>query len=97
MADYLIFEIDITDPAWGPEYGEKVGPLVAKHGGKVIVRSTDPIRVEGKRGPPTVVVVLEFPTRAAAQAWHSDPEYKPLIDLRNTGSSAEALLVDGVS
>lgn len=96
MASYIIFEIDITDPSWGPEYAEKVGPLVAKHDGKLLIRSTDAVRLEGQRGQPTVVVVLEFPTREAAQAWHSDPEYKPLIDLRNTGSSAEALLVDGV-
>ncbi len=96
MAAYLMFEIDITDPAWGPEYGEKVKPLVAKHGGKVIIRSTEPVRIEGARGLPTVVVVLEFPSRNAAQAWYDDPAYKPLIDLRNTGSSAEGLLVDGI-
>ncbi|MBT5108980.1 MAG: DUF1330 domain-containing protein [Rhodospirillaceae bacterium] len=96
MAAYFLFEIDITDPSWGAEYGEKVGPLVAKHGGKLLVRSTDPVRAEGSRGLPTVVVVLEFPTREAAEAWHGDPEYKPLIDLRNSGSTAECLLVDGV-
>lgn len=28
MAAYFLFEIDITDPSWGAEYGEKVGPLV---------------------------------------------------------------------
>jgi uncharacterized protein (DUF1330 family) len=96
MAAYFIIEVDITDPSWGPEYGEKVGPLVAKHGGKVIARSTEPARLEGERPLPTVVVMLEFPTPEAVQAWHSDPEYKPLIDLRNTGSTAEALLIDGL-
>ncbi len=70
--------------------------MVEKHGGKLIIRTTEAVRVEGSRGLPTVVVVLEFPTREAAQAWHGDPDYQPLIALRNTGSSAEALLVDGV-
>jgi uncharacterized protein (DUF1330 family) len=96
MAAYLMFEIDITDTSWGEEYGERVKPILEKHGGKLIVRSSEAVRVEGKRSPPTIVVVLEFPTYEAAQAWHSDPDYKPLIDLRNTGSSTEALLVDGV-
>lgn len=96
MAAYILFEIDITDPSWAEEYSEKVGPTVARHGGKLIIRTTEPVRLEGSRGLPTVVVVLEFPTREAAQAWHSDPEYQPLIELRNTGSSAEAMLVDGV-
>tara|TARA_Y100000588_G_C13821714_1_gene739691 strand:- start:85 stop:378 length:294 start_codon:yes stop_codon:yes gene_type:complete len=97
MTSYLIFEIDITDPSWGPEYGEKVKPLVEKHGGKVIIRSSDAVRIEGNRDVPTAVVVLEFATREAAEAWYNDPEYKPLIALRQTGSTAEGLLVDGTS
>jgi len=32
----------------------------------------------------------------AAKAWHSDVDYQPMIKLRNTGSSAEALLVKGI-
>ena len=96
MPTYLMFEIEITDPSWTAEYGEKVTPLVAKHGGKLIIRSADAVRIEGSRGVPTVVVVLEFPTRKAAEGWYNDPEYKPLIALRNSGSSGEGLLVDGV-
>ncbi len=96
MAAYCLIEVDITDPSWLSEYGEKIGPLVAKHGGKVIVRNREPARIEGNRGLPTVVVVIEFPTRSDAEAWHSDPEYQPLIALRNSGSTAEILLVEGV-
>ena len=40
--------------------------------------------------------VYVWESREAAEAWHGDPEYKPLIDLRNSGSTAECLLVDGV-
>jgi len=96
MAAYLMFEIEITDTWWGEEYGERVKPILAKHGGKLIVRSSDAVCVEGKRSTPTIAVVREFPTSEAAQAWHGEPDYKPLIDLGNTGSSSEALLVNGV-
>jgi uncharacterized protein (DUF1330 family) len=96
MASYSMFEIEITDTSWGEEYGERVKPILAKQGGKLIFRSSDAVCVEGKRSTPTIAVVLEFPTREAAQAWHSGPDYKPLIAFPNTGSSAEALLGDGV-
>lgn len=96
MPSYIIYETTITDDSWRVEYGEKVGPLLAKHGGKVIVRDRTPARIEGSRSLPSVVVVIEFPTRAAAEAWHNDPAYKPLHELRNTGSSAEVVLVDSL-
>lgn len=96
MVAYLMFEIGITDTSWGEEYDERVKSILAKHGGKLIVRRSDAVCVEGKRSTPTIAVVLEFPTSEAAQAWHSEPDYKPLINLGNTGSSLEALLVGGV-
>jgi uncharacterized protein (DUF1330 family) len=96
MPSYIIYETTITDDAWRAEYGQKVGPLLAKHGGKVIVRDRESERIEGSRALPSVVVVIEFPTRAAAKAWHDDPEYKPLHELRNTGASAEVVLVDSL-
>jgi uncharacterized protein (DUF1330 family) len=96
MAAYLMSEIEISDTLWGEEYGERVKPILAKRSGKLISRSSDAVRVEGKRSTPTIAVVLEFPTSEAAQAWHSEPDYKPLINLGNTGSSLEALLVGGV-
>ena len=42
------------------------------------------------------VDILEFPSVEAAKAWHGDPDYQPLIELRWTGSTAEALLVSGM-
>ena len=41
-------------------------------------------------------MIIEFPNAEAAKAWHSDPEYQPLIELRNSGSTAEALMVPGL-
>jgi uncharacterized protein (DUF1330 family) len=31
-----------------------------------------------------------------ARAWHSDPEYAPLIQLRQTGCDIELILVEGL-
>lgn len=43
-----------------------------------------------------MVVVLKFPSIEKGKAWYEDEEYKPLIDIRNTGSKSEFVLVEGV-
>ena len=37
MAAYMIVQIEVTDPEGFAEYREKVGPQIAKHGGRYIV------------------------------------------------------------
>ena len=43
-----------------------------------------------------MVVVIEFPSIDKAKAWHSDPDYAPMIKLRQTGADAEIMVVEGV-
>jgi uncharacterized protein (DUF1330 family) len=40
-------------------------------------------------------VVLEFPSRAAAQAWYDSPEYQAVIGARQKNSVGRLILVDG--
>ena len=42
---------------------------------------------------PSAIVVIEFPSMAAAKAWYSDPAYAPLIKLRQSGSDLDFILV----
>jgi uncharacterized protein (DUF1330 family) len=53
-------------------------------------------RLEGEGKLPSVIVVLEFPTMAQARAWYNDPEYAPLIKLRQSGSDLDFILVEGL-
>ena len=96
MAAYFIIEVNVTDPSWREEYGPKTQALIDKHGGKYIVRDTEATRVEGDNAAPSVVVVLEFPSLEAAKAWHSDPDYQAMVKLRQSGSTGEALIADGL-
>lgn len=96
MAAYVIGRVQMRDPSWVAAYGPKTGELVTKHGGKFVVRGGKMDKLEGKESLPSVMVVLEFPTMEQAKAWYNDPEYAPLIKLRQTGSDAELTLVDGV-
>jgi uncharacterized protein (DUF1330 family) len=96
MAAYAIGRLDMRNPSWVQEYGPKTAALVAKYGGKYLVRSQTVERLEGTGKLPSVVVVLEFPSMEQARAWYNDPDYAPLIKLRQTGSDLDFVLVEGV-
>ena len=94
MAAYIVFEINVSDPSWRDGYLKPTADLVKKHGGRYL--AVGPVeKMEGDRDPPDALVILEFPSAKAAKAWHGDVDYQPLIKLRWTGSTAEALLVSG--
>ena len=96
MAAYVIGRVQVRDNSWVTEYGPKTAALVDKHGGKFIVRRGKMEKLEGKDTLPNVVVVIEFPSMEHAKAWYNDPDYAPLIKLRQTGADTELMVVDGV-
>ena len=96
MAAYVIGRVQVRNSDWVAEYGPKTAALVEKHGGKFLVRRGKMEKLEGKEGLPDVVVVIEFPSMDQAKAWHSDPDYAPMIKLRQTSADAEIMVVEGV-
>ena len=61
MAAYVIGEIEVTDPTTYEEYRKQVPAVVAKFGGKFIVRGGKVEPLEGNWAPKRVVA-LEFPS-----------------------------------
>ena len=96
MPAYMIAELKITDESWRAEYGPKVQELTTKHGGKPIARGVPDSKLEGDRALPDGLVIVEFPSLEQAKAWYNDPEYAPMIKLRQTGAITEITLIDGV-
>ena len=84
------------DDRRGPdaEYRKHTPGLVAKFGGKFIVRGGKTCTLEGG-WKPARVVVLEFPDYAAAERFYDSPEYKPVLDMRLKAGKSKAILVDG--
>ena len=83
--------------AWAKEYLPKAAALVAKHGGKPLIGgNTTPrlLALEGAEEPPLGVVVLEFPSLEQAQAWHDDPDYAPLKQMRQANLDMEIFVVE---
>jgi uncharacterized protein (DUF1330 family) len=44
----------------------------------------------------TGVVMFEFPSMTAAQAWYNDPEYAPLKKIRQSGAKLDLIAVESL-
>ena len=95
MKYYAVAEIDVTDPAWVPDYVKHVTGLVERYGGRYLARTSRVEKLEGERKKPQVVVIVEWPSKEAAEAFYESPEYKPYLQSRTAGAINEFVLVAG--
>lgn len=91
---YVVGELTVTDPVLYAEYARQVPPLVARHGGRYLVRGGRAEALEG--AAPARIVVVEYPNAAAARAFWNSPEYRRLAVLRHRASRGRLALVEGV-
>ena len=63
-----------------------------RHGGKFLTRGEDFTCPEGVEYTGRLVI-LEFPSRAAVDAWFADPDYKAAMAFRHASSTMNYLLV----
>ena len=94
MPAYIIGEIEITDPEAYKRYTAQTPGVIARHGGRFIVRGGNGEAVEG--AAPKRVVVIEFPDRATAKRFYQSPEYQEILKIRLSASQGRLFLVDGV-
>ena len=96
MTAYFISDQqEVTDPDTLKSYAAGVMDTVNKHGGKVIVRDSDPEGLEGDWDPKRVIII-EFADKAALKNWYGSPEYSELLKLRLASARGNAMVVDGV-
>lgn len=93
MPAYLIAEHIITDAAKFDEYRTKVGPLIAKYGGRYLTKGGSHRLPEGGHWKPERVVIIEFPDPDVLTRWYTSPEYQPLKALRKECTSDLDMLI----
>jgi nitronate monooxygenase len=91
---YSMAEIRVDDPAWVPGYAAAVTPLVERYGGRYLARTPPAVQLEGEDAP-GVVVLIEWPSRDAAEAFYRSPEYAPHLRRRIAGSRSRLFLAPG--
>ena len=95
VAAYLIVDNVITDPRAYDEYRRQAVPLVARFGGRFLIRGGPISPLEGNWKPQRLVLI-EFPSMDALQAWYDSPEYAPLLALRQAASTGSVVAAGGV-
>jgi uncharacterized protein (DUF1330 family) len=94
MKAYLVLDFAVHDLEGFRPYIAAIPGFIAKHGGRYIVRGEVPEVMEGDWAPERLVV-LEFPSRAAARAFLGDPECQALFAVRHATTMSRLVLVDG--
>jgi uncharacterized protein (DUF1330 family) len=95
MAAYLMVQGTVSDPAQYQVYAKAVVPLIAKHGGKFIMRGGNLEALEGRHDGRRLVV-FEFPSMEALKAFWDSPEYVPVKKLRERAAVLDVWAVEGV-
>lgn len=94
MAAYLIADMQITDQKTYDEYKRQVAPIIAKFGGRFIVRGSQHEVLEGNWQLHRLAVI-EFPSMQALKSWYGSPEYAPLLAMRLPAATERILAVEG--
>ena len=94
MPAYIIGRVEITDSARYAEYMSATPALIARFGGKFVVRGGDVVTLEG---PPETrrVVVIEFPTLDQAKAFYNSEGYLQAKKLRDGAAVAQFIAING--
>jgi len=94
MKAYSIVQLDVTDPVPYEAYRKEVLPTIAAFGGRFLVRGGKVTTLEGD-WPFARTVVIEFPSREAAEGWYHSPAYQKILPLRLKASRGNFIIVDG--
>jgi uncharacterized protein (DUF1330 family) len=94
MKAYVIVQETVKDEEMFAAYRNGVVATLEEFGGRFVVRGGQLTVVEGEWPHPRLVVI-EFPSREAAEGWYRSPAYQELLPLRLGSSVGNLVIVDG--
>src|SRR4051794_1387601 len=95
MKYYGYAEIEVTDPAWISEYVQKVTEIIERRGGRYLARTGQVEAIEGEPAARTTVVLVEWPSKEAADEFYESEEYRPYREQRKAGAKNRLLMIAG--
>ncbi len=95
MTAYVIFDIDVKDPATYKEYAGLAPDTVKAYGGKYLARGGHTETLEGEWAPKRLVI-LEFESVKRAKEWLDSPEYTPVKRMRHRAASSNMVVIEGI-
>ena len=95
MTYYSVLEVTPTSEDWIPGYLPTANAVLAKHGGKYLARTTRHDQIEGDARAAALRILIEWPSKEAADAFMADPDYVPHRTARQAGSDSFHWLIEG--
>lgn len=92
---YIIAYVNVTNPAQYEEYKKWSSEAMRVHGAEVCVRGGSVKVLEGDWAPDRLVL-LKFPSFAAAQAFSASPEYEKARASRQGAAIMRMIAVEGI-
>lgn len=93
MKAFVIAAETVNDEALFSEYRKAVPATLAPFGGKFVVRGGNLKLLEGEWPHPRLVII-EFPSREAAEGWYKSAEYQKIISLRHNSSVGNLVIAE---
>ena len=93
MGAFMIIQADITDPEQFMEYAKRAPALIEKFGGRYRCMRGQVEQLEGKPDN-RKIVVSEWPSMEAAQAFWNSDEYAELKKVREGAADIDVNLVE---
>jgi uncharacterized protein (DUF1330 family) len=94
MKAYAIAAETVKDQTMFDRYRSVVPETLTAFGGHFLVRGGNLTVLEGEWPHPRLVII-EFPSRAAAEGWYRSAEYQKVISLRLNSAVGNLIIVDG--
>lgn len=95
MTAYMVIFAKVHDRSQFLEkYGKPAADVVAKYGGRYVVRAPGAISLEGNFGDGHSVVVSEWPDKSAILRFWNSPDYAPLREARKTLADVQVVIVE---
>ncbi len=98
MAAYMVVVAAIADrDAFIAGYGSAAGALVARFGGRYVLRAPGAVLLEGDFGGGASMVISEWPDTASALGFWNSPEYAEVKKLRAGIANCQVLLIEAAA
>lgn len=95
MSAYVIFDVEIRDATKFQEFMNGVKPAIESAGARYLARG-GAFKVHEGDWAPRRIVLLEFPSMEAWEAFYNGPTYQALKHIRDECSSARLVSVVGL-
>ena len=94
MTAYILARVEVRDWDRYSEYMRQTPRVIAKFGGRFVIRGGEAVTLEGE--PETLrIVLIEFPSLDQAKAFYGSPDYQRVKTLREGAGSGTFTAIDG--